>query len=309
MMESNLQLEKVDGISSTATEYEEYQKTLNEDLCPTNAVKNYFQNKTILFDGDSITYGTGLTPITNAYPYLVGKELKAKVVNRAVGGSAVGISTIQSVGNSAFKPSLLARYPFIIANYPEALSRVGVTTDSEGNYYDNNGDLIEVPDADIVYIAIGSNDWAYSYVEVGTMEDNADNVDENGNSRATPHTFYGALHLLCRGLISRYIGKQIIFATPIKRRMNQSHTIPTAITKNDKTLKEYCEIIKEVCDYYSIPVIDMYSECGLTPHIDEQVSMFFCKNTSGIQDYVHPNADGHKVMARRIIGYLRGIAG
>lgn len=248
---------------SKPTDYVPYIKTIKEENLPTIVQRNWFDGKTILFNGDSITIGTGLTPTTLAYPYLVCKELNAKIINNAIGGSTL-----------ASNPDNETRNPLILRYDTEVTEEVAETVD-------------------IVYIAIGTNDWAYQYTPVGTMED-----------RVTT-TFYGALHLLCQGLLNKYAGKPIIFATPIKRRVLEAHTSPTEYTRNGKTLKEYGEIIKEVCDFYSIPVLDMYSECCLTPFIDEQRNLYF-KETSG---GVHPNSEGAKIMARRVVAGLRSIIG
>lgn len=246
-----------------STEYEEYKEVVKPYNLPSVVQRNWFEGKTILFNGDSITAGTGLTPVTQAYPYLACKELNAKIINNAIGGSAL-----------ASKPDSETRSPLILRYDTEVTDDVAETVD-------------------LVYIAIGTNDWAYQYTPVGTMED-----------RVTT-TFYGALHLLCQGLLKRYSGKPIVFATPIKRRVQEAHTSPTEYLRNGKTLKEYGEIIKEVCDFYSIPVIDMYSECCLTPFIDEQRNLYFQETSGGI----HPNAGGAKIMARRVVAGLRSIVG
>lgn len=243
------------------TDYVPYIETVQDYNLPTVVQRNWFEGKTILFNGDSITIGTGLTPTTLAYPYLVCKELNAKIINNAIGGSTL-----------ASNPSNETRNPLILRYDSEVSDEVAQTVD-------------------LVYIAIGTNDWAYQYTPVGTMED-----------RVTT-TFYGALHLLCQGLLNKYAGKPIIFATPIKRRVLETHTTPTEYLRNGKTLKEYGEIIKEVCDFYSIPVLDMYSECCLMPFIDEQRNLYF-QETSGA---VHPNSEGAKIMARRVIAGLRSI--
>lgn len=246
-----------------ATDYVPYIETVQDYNLPTVVQRNWFEGKTILFNGDSITIGSGLTPTTLAYPYIVCKELNAKIINNAIGGSTL-----------ASNPDNETRNPLILRYDSEVSDEVAQTVD-------------------LVYIAIGTNDWAYQYTPVGTMED-----------RVTT-TFYGALHLLCQGLLNKYAGKPIIFATPIKRRVLEAHTSPTEYTRNGKTLKEYGEIIKEVCDFYSIPVIDMYSECCLMPFIDEQRNLYF-QETSGA---VHPNSEGAKIMARRVVAGLRSIIG
>lgn len=136
--------------------------------------------------------------------------------------------------------------------------------------------------ADLIIVAGGTNDWYYSWSPIGDMN-NRENT-----------TFYGALHNLCLGLIQKYPKKQLLFMTPIKRGDNVNK-----INNHNKTLKDYCNIIKEVCDYYSIPVLDMYSECLLNPHILLQAQLYFDNVKT------HPNADGHFLMANRLCGYIK----
>jgi lysophospholipase L1-like esterase len=135
-------------------------------------------------------------------------------------------------------------------------------------------------DAELIVIAAGTNDHTYALAPLGTFDDR------------TPFTFYGALHLLCLGLLERYIGKQLVFATPIKRH-NGNY-----INKRGESLELYADTIKEVCAHYGIPVLDMFRECTLNPGIPSQLAAFF-------DDTSHPNQAGHAIMARRWIGYLK----
>jgi lysophospholipase L1-like esterase len=70
-----------------------------------------------------------------------------------------------------------------------------------------------------------------------------------------------------------------------------------------KTLKDYANAIKEVAEFYGIPVIDLYSECLINPFIQSHKTAYF----SG-SDGVHPNAKGHTIIARRVKGYLLQLA-
>jgi len=140
--------------------------------------------------------------------------------------------------------------------------------------------------ADLIIVAGGTNDWMYDWTPLGDM-----------NSRSN-NEFYGALHNLCLGLLDKYIGKQLLFMTPIKR-YQAPYNSPTAINANGKTLREYCDIIKEVCSYYGIPVLDMHSECTLNPFIVTQQTVFFPDGGT------HPNDAGHVIMANRLIGCLK----
>ena len=138
-------------------------------------------------------------------------------------------------------------------------------------------------DADLIIIAGGTNDHSYSHTPVGTMEDR------------TNYTFYGALHNLCLGLINKYVGKQIVFMTPIERYRDR-------LTTDGHSLADFSDIIQEVCGYYGIPVLDMYREVSLNMDIPAQADAFFA-DTGG-----HPNQAGHELMARRITGYLKQLA-
>lgn len=156
-------------------------------------------------------------------------------------------------------------------------------------------------DADIIAVSAGTNDFEYAWSPIGTIE-STDNT-----------TFYGALKNLCEGLITKYPEKVIFFTTPIKRAQpfedgNGGTYTPdgVALTPYSKnkyglTLKDYAEIIKEVCGYYSIPVLDLYSESMLNPHITAQQNLFDVLLT-------HPTHYGRLMMARRVKGWLLQLA-
>ena len=157
---------------------------------------------------------------------------------------------------------------------------------------------VDMPDnADIIAVSCGTNDFEYAWSPIGTIEST-----ENT-------TFYGALKTLCEGLINKYPQKVIFFTTPIKRAQPFADgaggeytadgvmTTPFSKNKYGLTLGDYADIIKEVCGYYSIPVLDMYRESLLNPHLTSQQSMFDSV-------YTHPNTTGQKIMARRVCGWL-----
>lgn len=146
----------------------------------------------------------------------------------------------------------------------------------------------DMPDGDLVVISIGTNDWANNWSELGDMSNRSNN------------TFYGALHNLCLGLIEKYdVNRtQLVFMTPIKRSYGTVLATPESTNDYGKTLGDYAQIIIEVCSYYGIPVIDMYNECSLNPSIESQKIAY-------VPDGTHPNTEGHDVMARRVIGFIK----
>ena len=156
-------------------------------------------------------------------------------------------------------------------------------------------------DADMIVVSCGTNDFEYAWCPIGTIND-----PDDGTSNTT---FYGALKTLSKGLIDKHPQKDIFFTAPIKRGQAFANgaggeytadgvpTTPFSKNKYGKTLMDYADIIKEVCGYYSIPVLDMYRESLLNPHISAQQAMFDSVLT-------HPNDTGQKIMARRVAGWI-----
>lgn len=181
-------------------------------------------------------------------------------------------------------------------NYGIASSTISVGTEDTtiGNPMVNRFSEMD-SSADLVIVAGGTNDWFYARCPVGDM------------SSRDNQTFYGALHNLCLGLKKKYPTQTIIFMTPLMRRQN-SYQNPTSVNRYGKTCKQYGEIIKEVCHYYSIPTLDMYGESGLYPFDDELALLDYNQQgTDGSYYYTHPNSNGHKKMSKRLIGFLNQI--
>ena len=138
-------------------------------------------------------------------------------------------------------------------------------------------------DADLIIVWGGVNDHHWR-----TSSDYSFG-DMNSTSNKT---FYGALKNLCVGLKEKYKGKSILFITPMKNTgyMSGSNECPSWNVKNTlgKTLTDYRNAILEVCDYYSIPVLDLYSESGFTTGlIESEVQLLF-------PDKLHPNEKMNK---------------
>ena len=60
-------------------------------------------------------------------------------------------------------------------------------------------------DADGVVVMGGTNDYGHGQAPLGSFEDK------------DVYTFYGAMHVLCQSLIKKYVGKTIVFMTPLHR--------------------------------------------------------------------------------------------
>ncbi|MBR3751048.1 MAG: SGNH/GDSL hydrolase family protein [Clostridia bacterium] len=139
-------------------------------------------------------------------------------------------------------------------------------------------------DADLVLVFGGTNDMGHGDAEIGTMSDR------------TPDTFYGAMHSLCISLINKYPGKVIAFMTPLHCWYED----------NDRAcgkaghLIDYVNAEREVAQYYSLPVLDLYACSGLqcaVPVIKEKY----------VPDGLHPNDDGHAILAARIAAFIKSL--
>ena len=213
----------------------------------------YWRGKTILWMGDSITNGYG-SQFNNSFATIVPMHLDCNYINEAINGEALAVRAADETDRTP-----------LVDNY------INMTDD-----------------ADAVCVAIGTNDWNYTFTPFGDM------------TSADKYTFYGALKILCQGLMKKYLGKPVVFFTPIKRIQdgNQPYYEPNG---NGKTLEDYANAIKEVCGYYGIPVLDLFNECMINPLIPEVKEAY-------IPDGTHPNIHGHKILARRITGYLKQLA-
>jgi len=133
-------------------------------------------------------------------------------------------------------------------------------------------------DAEIVVVFGGTNDFGHGDAPLGEFSDR------------TPNTFYGACHYLFSGLVKKYLGKPIVIITPL-------HRVGENNSKGSAPLKEYVNIIREVAEYYSLPVLDLYAISGLQPEIKEIQDKY-------IPDGLHPNDNGHRVIADKLKKFL-----
>lgn len=134
-------------------------------------------------------------------------------------------------------------------------------------------------DADIVVIFGATNDYGHGDAPFGEAVDR------------TPDTFIGATHYLMKGLIEKYPTATIVFMTPI-HRVGENN--PDA---KGHILKDYVDVIRSVAEYYSIPVLDLFSVYGVCPDIEVHKAAF-------CPDGLHPNDAGHKRIAERLKAYL-----
>lgn len=234
-------------------EYQEAQRIAPTFLTPAPTFANKLQGKTILGLGDSITQADGCEA---GWIMRTANNLGMVGVNEGINGSTIAVKE----SSPTDRDPMVTRYP-------------------------------DMPDADVVVVLGGSNDWFYAWTPIGEFADR------------TNYTFYGALHNLILGLMQKYADSLIVFATPIKRGNAADLT-----NSNGKTLDDYCDIIREVCAYYGVAVLDCNRDVQLAPFIPWQNNKYFL-TMSGQEDadYTHPNDLGHTKIAAYITGQIKAL--
>lgn len=214
--------------------------------------------KKINFLGDSITEGACLDDWNNVYWMRLGRETGATVRGYGIGGTRIA-------------PRL----------NPERPGEEGF-----GQYFGSRVAGMD-PDADIVVVWGGTNDFGHGDVPLGTIDDR-DNT-----------TFYGALHCLYRALWEKYPTAQIIVMTPL-HRVGEHDVLNEHGNPAIAPFKVIRDTIIEVAAYYSFPVLDLYAVSGLNPELP------VIKETY-MPDGLHPNDAGHERIASRLIGFLKSL--
>ena len=190
-------LTDADGVSHTLTNNSpnsvKRSTLLTFPVITFNKKANYWEGKKMVWNGDSISYGSWLaSPTTDAYPYLVGKALGMDVYNFAIGGSyaakpkgsfeefywdydqwqqdvAAGVVNtskkylVKDYVNTA-KPCRIYYYD---GNQWKASSETGGWAIVE-----RVKEMVALhPDADVIGIAAGTNDFYTAACPFGTIEE------------------------------------------------------------------------------------------------------------------------------------------
>ncbi|MBR5767503.1 MAG: SGNH/GDSL hydrolase family protein [Clostridia bacterium] len=145
------------------------------------------------------------------------------------------------------------------------------------------------PDADVVVIFGGTNDFGHGDAPIGTPED------------STPASFWGACNYLFKRVIERYPAAAIVVMTPLHRH-GENFTDGDAHQKKYHygNLKTYVDIIKAVAEKYSLPVLDLYGTAGIQPSVRAQQELF-------MPDGLHPNDAGNAKIAARLESFLKNL--
>jgi lysophospholipase L1-like esterase len=131
--------------------------------------------------------------------------------------------------------------------------------------------------ADFTFIFGGTNDYGMGEAEIG---------DINSDSY---YTFYGAVKNLVKDLLKKFSNDKICFILPLSR-FDENKVIKHG------PLSKYREVIIEICNLNHIDYLDLCKELPI-PETEGKTEFF--------KDGLHPNKQGHKIIARNIIKYLK----
>lgn len=203
-------------------------------------------------------------------------------------------------GHTLYIPN--ARRGWFLDADADPISTVNFTTEVDNFTY-------QVPAA-AAYLSV-----SFKYEEIAIADAAIYQVapeDSESSSSATgkgpeglKETFYDAMHTMCRYLKNAYKNKDIFICTPVQRvqHVGESNGTWDCVFPEDKnnegyTIVDYRNAIMEVCEYYSIPCIDLYALSGLNPHIDPD--MFADQDGK----HTHPTVEGHKRLASIVAAYM-----
>lgn len=143
------------------------------------------------------------------------------------------------------------------------------------------------PDADLIVLFGGSNDFGHGTAPFGLPTDR------------TRDTFIGGCHEVMRNLIERYPTATIIVVTPL-HRWNENDPHGDFRNYDLATLDKYAQTLRDVAEYYSLPVLDLYRISGIQPEVPIMKEMY-------MPDGLHPNDAGHAIIAKRMGNFLKNL--
>lgn len=142
--------------------------------------------------------------------------------------------------------------------------------------------------ADYVVVFGGSNDFDGGDAPLGTIEDR------------TLETFYGALFDLFERLKAKYPNATIIAVTPV-HRIEEKNPINKVGCERKGGMAVYADAIIQVAEKFGIKVVDAFREWEMNPLFSEQKEKYFSA------DGVHPNDNGHRFIAEKLVEFIGNI--
>ena len=211
------------------------------------------KGKKIAFLGDSITEGCGTSSIDKTFWSVIAQRTGAECFGYGIGGTRIAPQKNLAEGEV-------------------------------DRYYATRVDSM-IPDADVVVVFGGTNDFGHGDAPFGNIHD------------MDPRTFCGAYHHLCRKLITRYPEAQLVIMTPLHRDSEDKADVNEWGVRLTTNLEGYVDAIMKVAAFYAIPVLDLFRVSGIQSRVPELKERY-------IPDGLHPNDAGHVRIAEKLIGFM-----
>ncbi len=133
------------------------------------------------------------------------------------------------------------------------------------------------PDADVIVVFGGTNDYGHGDAEFGELED------------TDSETFCGAVQELFSGLHAYFAQSRVIVLTPLRR------AVLSVFEPRD--LGRYAEVIRRKAQEFSFACFDLYGLYETDLEIHD-----LCQNC--LEDGLHPNNAGHAILARKLLDFI-----
>lgn len=171
------------------------------------------------------------------------------------------------------------------------LTNVSVSGKTVSYFYD---DMNGYPnDFDLITVMLGANNHGYNCA-IGALNDD----DYKNGTYDSGSSFYAQTQLLYEKLRAKYPKSVIMFIGLIKRwapTETSNNKDGYMINAQGNTTQAFCEALQKVCNWYSIPYVDVYNTIDPRSLINRQT--FFCGETDG----THPNDIGHALFIAPVI--------
>ena len=242
------------GVGTISSQVKKYKGVASREYVNSVVNRVDWTNQKLIVYGDSISDDDFFTTKSHYYDY-ISQKTGIKTESYAVGGSgyAYNSTVTQSIQKWGATNNMLHQ----IDNYGNGSPK-------------------------FVIVECGTNDWGFTTCELGVM---TDILDDNST------TFYGNIGKACRKLKTKFPYSKILFCTLLPR-YDVTNYMCGKVNNNGNTMKQYSQAIKDVCEAYSINVLDMYAKSQLF-NPDVQPEWW--------HDRLHPSEKYHEVVFSELV--------
>lgn len=213
-------------------------------------------------------------------------------VSGSFGALLKSSSTWYVIGDSISDTALIPQRKYMTV-LGEAFPNVTITNvGKDGSHFTNKTtgystfasllDKLPSTAPDVVTVFGGVNDFIQS-CSIGTV------------SSTDTTNFYGAIKSFVSNIKTKYSSSKIIFILPLNMRAGVFSTNSDGTNSLGNTLQDYRDVINSVCTDNNIAVIDLHSDSELQPDLISS-------------DGLHPNQDGHTLLASKLRASIVGEA-